>query len=165
MDVNDRPNLSSTRGAMTIGALTAGVMLLVGALNAQIIGWIVFVLGIFLGIRTWRIVKGWNITYFQAVGVGFKTAFFASLILAFFAYVSTTMDGTLIPALIDSAEEQMLNSGVSEGMVEIAIQSWREMLSPMVFGGIIIVMYSSTGGLISLLLAYIFSGLKPPENV
>jgi len=157
--------VSPTKGAMSIGAATAGVMLIFSMFNAQILGWLVFVGGIYFGMRTYRKVLGGIINYSDALNIGFKTAFFASLILAFFAYVTTTMDASLIATFLDTAEEQLKTSGFQPVLVENAMQQWREGLTPMMFGGMIIFMYSAIGGLVSIVFALLVRNAKRDEFV
>jgi hypothetical protein len=153
MSTSEEYTVSSTKGAMTIGAITAGVMLILSVFNASVLTWIIFTCGIYFGMRTYRRVLGGGIVYFKALNMGFKTAFFASLIIAFFAYMLTQLDSSMISTFLDTAEEQLTTSGLPSVMVENAMQYWREALTPTKFGAIIILMYTATGGLISLLLA------------
>jgi len=152
-----------TKGAMTVGALAAGIMLLISVFNLQILSWIIFIGGICLGMRSYKNVLGGIIAYSQALNVGFQTAFFASLILAFFAFMNTTMNSSLIVEFLDAAEEQLKTSGMPTIMVENAMQNWREILTPTIFGLIIIFTYSAAGGFLSLILAFLFKNAKREE--
>jgi len=150
-------SISPTKGAMSVGAVAAGLMILVGIFNVPILGWLIFFGGIYLGMRTYRKVLDGMIPYSKALSVGFQTAFFTSLILAFFAYMSTTLDTSLIPAMLEAAEARLKSVGLQPSFAEFIVQGWREMLSPMILGGIMIIMYSAVGGFISMILA-IFVG-------
>jgi len=165
MDSSTELRLSPMRGAMTIGAATAGVMLVVSALNLPVLGWFVFVVGIYFGMRTYRRVLGDIIVYTKALNVGFKTAFFASLILAFFTYVTTTIDSSLIDSTLEAMEQQLKTYSISPVLVEAAIQQWREMLSPVVIAAITIFTYSAMGGLLSIVLACFVRNAKSGEFV
>jgi len=158
-------SVSPTKGAMSVGAVAAGVMLLVGILGLSILGWFIFIGCIFVGMRAYRKVLGGTATYSNALNVGFQTAFFASLILAFFAYMSTTFDSSLIPAMLDAVEERLKTSGMQPGFVEFVVQGWRETLSPMLYGGILVFMYSAVGGFISVILAFFVANAKHEEYV
>jgi len=138
---------------MTVGAAVAGIMLIVSALGLPLLGWLVFIGGIYYGMWIFRKTLGGVVSYIRALNVGFQTAFFASLILAFFAYLSTTMDSSLIPSILNAAEEQLKTSKIPSELVDNVVQQWREILSPVIFAGIMIFMYSATGGFVSIILA------------
>ena len=164
----DKPTelpISPTRTAMTIGAITAALMLVVSAVGLQFIGWLVFVGGIYYGMKRFKKELGGIIVYFSALNAGFQTAFFASIILAFVVYVTTTLEPSLIAEMLDSMEQQLKTSGVSSGLVEIAVKQWNEILSPLVFAVITIFGYSLTGGLASLVCAFFVRNAKPGEFV
>jgi len=158
-------HISPTRGAMTVGAVTAVLMLVVSVVGWKIVGWLVFVCGIFYGMRIYKRVLGGTIDYFGVLNIGCQTAFFASFIMAFVGYVSTTFEPSLITSMLDVAEQQMKASGFPEGLVETAVQQWREILTPMVFGVMIIFMYSTVGCLASIILAFFVRNTKPGESV
>jgi len=156
---------SPTRTAMTVGAITAALMLAVLTLGLQIAGWLVFAGGIFWGMKRFKNECGGVITYFRAWIAGFQTAFFASIILAFIAYVTTTWNPSLITAMLDAVEQQLTTMEVPSGLIEPAMQQWREIFSPMVFGIIIIFMYSAIGFFVSILCAFFVWNTKPVEIV
>jgi len=157
--------LSPTRGAMSIGAATAGVMLLLSIFNLPVIAWFLFFGGIYFGMRTFRKVLGGIIVYSKALSVGFQTAFFASTILAFFTYVSTTLEPSLITAIVDAMEEQLITSAIPSGLVESMVQQWREALTPVVLAIITIFMYTAVGGIVGIILAFFVRNAKPGEFV
>ena len=153
------------RGAMNIGAFIAGVMLIFSALNLPTMGWIVFLLGIYLSMKTLRKVLGGIIIYSRALKNGFQTAFFASLILAFFAYMSATLDTKLIPTLLAAAEEHLKTTGLIPEFVEYIVQQWRETLTPVVLAIITILMYTIIGGFAGVILALFVKNAEPGEFV
>jgi len=165
MDTTPELRISPTRGAMTVGAAIAALMLVVSVVGWQIVGWLVFVGGIFFGMRIYKRVHGGIIVYSGALNIGCQTAFFASLIMAFVGYVSTTFEPSLITSMLDVAELQMKASGFPERLVETAVQQWREILTPMVLGVMIIFMYSIVGCLASIILAFFVRNAKPGEFV
>ena len=71
-------------------------MLAVSSLGWQILGWLVFVGGIYYGMKRFRKEMYGSISYFKALNCGIQTAFFASVICAFFVYMSTTVEPSLI---------------------------------------------------------------------
>jgi len=165
MDTNSGLRLSPTRGAMTIGALTAGGMLVVSLFNIPVLAWLVFMGGIYFGMKTYKKVLGGIIIYYRALSVGFQTAFFASLIMAFFTYVATTFEPSLMDTLFDAAEQQMKTSGVPSALVDTAVQQWRKIFSPLMFAIFTIFMYSAVGGLASIVFAFFVKNVKSGEFV
>ena len=157
--------VSPVRGAMNIGAVVAGVMLIFSALKMPVMGWLIFIAGIYFGMRTFLRVLGGMIIYSKALNVGFLTAFFASLILAFFTYMSTTLDSSLIPAILDAMEKQMSTSGFPSGLTEDMVQQWRETLTPVVLAILTILMYTAIGGIIGVILALFVKNAKTGEFV
>ena len=154
MDITAESQVSPTRTAMTIGAVSAASMLMVFAVGLQILGWIVFVGGVYFGMKRYRKETGDSISYFKALNAGIQTAFFASVILAFVSYVSSTMDPSLIDATLDSMEQQLKLSNVPSGLAEMVVQQWRETLSPVILAVATIFMCSAIGCLISVVCAF-----------
>jgi len=159
----DTPAVSPTRTAMTVGAVTGALMLAVLAMGLQILGWLVFVGGIYYGMIRFRRETGGCISYLKALYAGVQTAFFTSVILAFAGYVSTTLDASLIVAMLEMVEQRLLASGVPPRLADIAMQQWREIFSPAVFAVIIIFTYSTTGGFVGMLCALF--AYKEPSRV
>jgi len=165
MESSRELRLSPMRGAMNIGAVTAGIMLLFSAFSLPILGWFVFLGGIYFGMRTYRKVLGGAIVYSEALNIGFQTAFFSSTILAFFVYVTATIEPSVIVALVDAAEVQLKTSGVPSGLVEAMVQQWHETLTPIILAIIAILMYTAVGGFAGILLAFFVRNAKPDEIV
>ena len=165
MDTPAEISISPMRGAMTIGAVTAGAMLVVGLFKLQILGWLVFIGGIYYSMIIYRKVLGGIIVYTKALNIGIQTAFFASLILAFVAYMNATLEPSSFLEIIDAAEEQMKTSTMQSKLDENIVQRWREILTPTVFGVIIIFMYSMIGGLAALIFAFFARNAKQGEFV
>jgi len=165
MNSNSELRITPTRGAMTIGAFTAGVMLVVSIFNVPVLAWLVFVVGIYFGMRTYKRVLNGIIIYSRALNIGFQTAFFASLILAFFAYATTTFDPSLMNSMFEIAEQRLKTSGVPSELVDISVQQWRELFSPLMFAIATIFMYSAIGGFVSIVCAIFVKNAKPDEYV
>jgi len=165
MESSTELRVSPTRGAMNVGAATAGVMLVFSAFHLPILGWLVFIGGIFFGMRTYRRVLGGIIIYSRALNVGFQTAFFASLIMAFFVYMAATMDSSLIATLIDAAKEQWKTSGMPSELTESVVQQLQTTLTPVVLAIIYIFMYTAIGGIVGIILAFFVKNAKPGEFV
>ena len=165
MESSPEIRISPMRGAMTIGAATAGVMLVFSAFHLPTIGWLVFFGGIFFGMRTYRKVLDGIIIYSRALNVGFQTAFFTSLIVAFFVYMSATIDSSLIAALIVAMEEQLKTSNMPSELTEAVVKQAHETLTPVVLATITIFMYTVIGGIASIILAIFVKTAKPGEFV
>jgi len=165
MDTNLKLRISPTRGAMTIGAFTAGVMLVVRIFNAPVLEWLIFVGGIYFGMRTYKNVLGGIIIFSRALNVGFQTAFFASLILAFFAYATTTFEPSLMNTMFEYAEQQLKASDFPPALVDTAVQRLREFFSPLTFAIVTIFAFSAIGGLVSIVCALFVKNAKPGEFV
>ena len=162
MDISAEPQVSPMRTAMTVGAVAAVLMLLVSATGLQILGWIAFVGGIYYGMKRFRKETGGYISYFKALITGALTAFFASCILAFFSYVVTTMDPSLLNTTLGLMEQQLTAFGISSELAEIAVQQWRELLTPMVVAIIAIFTYTTIGWVAALICAIFVRNEQPP---
>jgi len=161
MESSEDLPVSPTRTAMTIGAVTAALMLVVSVLGWQLAGWLMFLGGIYWGMRRFKNERGGTITWISAWIAGLQTAFFASIILAFFAYMTTKLEPSLITAILDMMEQQLKTSGFPEGLTEMAMQQWRELFSPIVFAVIIIFLYSAIGCFASMIYALFVNAAKP----
>jgi hypothetical protein len=161
MDTSAEPSGSPTRTAMTIGAIIAALMLVVFAIGLQIIGWLVFVGGIYYSMKRFRTETGGYISYFKALFTGIQTAFFASLILAFAGYLTTTMEPALIDTTLNVMEQQLKVSSVPSGLAEMVMQQWREILSPTVVGVITIFMCSAMGCIVAIVCAFFIQNDQP----
>ena len=165
MDTSTEISVSPTRIAMNVGAFTAALMLVASSLGWQIVGWFIFVVGIYWGMKRFKNECGGIITYFRALNAGFQTAFFASLILAFVSYMTVTLEPSVIDATLESVEQQLKTYDLPSELVETAIRQWREMLSPTVLGLMTIFMYSATGGFLGIVFAFFVKNTKPGEFV
>ena len=153
MDTSAVLPVSPTRTAMTMGAVIAALMLVVFTLGWQTLGWFVFIGGIYYGMCRFRKEKSGSISYSTALYAGMQTAFFTSVILAFTGYVTTTLNPSLIVAMLDAMEQQLLASGFPSELMETAMQQWRKIFSPLVFAIIIIFTYTSIGVFVSIICA------------
>ena len=153
MDTPVESVVSTTRTAMTIGAVTAAAMLVVTAVGLQIFGLLVFVGGIYSGMKKFRKEAGGFIGYFEAFIVGIQTAFFASVILAFFTYVSATVEPAEIAAMLNDMEQQLISLNYPSGLTETLMQQLRETLSPLILAVAAIFSYNVIGGIIAAICA------------
>ena len=145
--------VSPARTAMTVGAITAALMLVANAVGLQLLVWFVFVGGIYFGMKRYRTETGGCISYFRALSAGIQTAFFASLIMAFTSYLAATLEPSLIANTLDAVEQQLLAFDIPSTLAETAMQQWREILSPTVLAAIFIFMYNFFGLLLAMICA------------
>jgi hypothetical protein len=128
--------------AMNYGALL-GIslviyMVLLYLTNLQLnkpLSYVTFVLllaGIIYGIINYRDkILGGYISYGKALGFGTLTALFAAIITAFFSYIQyKIIDPSSIDKLLSIAEEQLMNKGMSQDQVDMAIQIQSKMFTP-----------------------------------
>jgi hypothetical protein len=153
--------VSPTRTAMTIGAVTASLMLLVSTFGWQIAGWLIFLGGVYWGMKRFRNELGGNITWIRAWNAGFQTSFFASLIMAFVGYMTTKLEPSIIAEMLDAVALQLKAYPLPEGIADMVMQRWREILSPVMFAAIIIFMYSAIGCLASMIYAFFVHAANP----
>jgi len=156
---------SPTRIAMRGGVFTATLMLIFSALGWQLMSWLAFIFGIYMGMKAYKSVRGGIIIYSQALSAGFQTAFFTSFILAFFAYVSVTINPSGIDITLEAMEQQLKTYTLSPVIAESIVQQWREILSPVMVAAITIFAYSAAGGLVAVLLAFFVKNTKSGEFV
>ncbi|MDR1155409.1 MAG: DUF4199 domain-containing protein [Bacteroidales bacterium] len=162
MGTSAEPSVSPTRTAMTTGAVIAALMLAVFATGLQIIGWLVFAGGIYYSMKRFRAETGGYISYFMALSTGIQTAFFASLILAFASYLTSTMEPALIDTALDAMEQQFKASSVPSGLAEMMMQQWRKILSPTVVGVITVFICSAMGCIVAIVCAFFIRNDQPP---
>jgi hypothetical protein len=100
---------------------------------ASWISFMVYVGGIILATLSYKktIEEKTPFPYSKALGLGVATTFFASLILAVFTFVLyKIIDPGLFDKMMVLAEEQLLNYGFSDEMVEQQIDMQRKMMTP-----------------------------------
>jgi len=163
MDISEEPRFSTTHLAMTMGALTAALMLLVSLTGWQILGWIVLAIGIYYAMRVFRLETGDVITYSRALITGVQTSFFASIILAFVTFIAVTIDPSQIENMLILMEQKLITFGIASELAETVVQQWREMLSPVVVAVFSVFTYTIMGGLLSIVLAFLARSIKPDE--
>jgi hypothetical protein len=116
----------------------------------------IYVAGIVLCTLAYRKTLGKkdDFTYGKALGLGVSASFFASLILALFTFILYNyIDPELIDKTLLHTEETLIESGLSDDMIEMQIEMARKLLTPIVltistifstvFTGLIIALISS----------------------
>lgn len=108
--------------------------------------WIVIIIGLFLGIKSYRdkYLNGF-ITYGQSLGAGVIIMLYYSIITAVFTYVLYKfIDPNLTEKMLALTEEQLVERGMAEGMIEQSMEMQKKILTPLVmsvssiFGGVFI---------------------------
>ncbi len=154
MNKSSEPPVSLTRIAMTIGAITAGLMLILSAIpGLQILSWGAFVGGIYYSMIRFRKETGGFISYSKALAMGVQTAFFASLIMAFIYYMTAQTDPLTINAYLEAIEKMLQSYNLPSGTAESMMQQMREVVTPIFLAIVAILTYSMTGCLIALICA------------
>lgn len=164
MHTQDELPVAITPLAMTVGAFTAVLMLVFSAVGWQFMVWFIFMFGVWYGMRFWRKEKVGSISYFLALNIGAKTAFYTSLIMAFANYVAATLEPSLIIKTLDAVEQRLLTLEVPSLLTETAMQQWREILTPLMLGGITIFMYTVFGFFVALFCAFFIKKGQPPVS-
>ena len=144
-------SVSPMRIATNVGAVVAILMLCASLFGWQKIGWFIFVIGIYSGMKRYRKEIGGCIGYFRALQAGFQTSFFASLILAFVAYVSATFDPASLETALEMIEQRIITSGLQS---ELIMPQMRENLTPTMFAASAVFAYCAIGGLVSIVGAF-----------
>ena len=139
------------RIATNVGAVVAILMLCASFFGWQKIGWFIFVMGVYSGMKRYRREIGGCIGYFRALQAGFQTSFFASLILAFVVYVSATFNPAMIDAALEVFEQRIATSGLQS---ELIMPQMRNNLTPTMFAASAIFAYCAIGGLVSIVAAF-----------
>jgi len=150
---------------MTVGAITAALMLVFFNLGWQLLGWIVLVGGIYYGMKNFRKELGGCISYFKALYCGVQTAFFASVICAFFIYLTATLEPSLIDKTLDAVELQLRTYDMPSALIEDTTQQMRTMLTPFVFGIMTIFTYSVVGCIASVVCAFFAQNEQPQHTM
>ncbi|MFA9388955.1 MAG: DUF4199 domain-containing protein [Prolixibacteraceae bacterium] len=97
------------------------------------IDWGIFVVGIIVCGMVYRqsLTEKEEFPYSKALGLGVATALFASLILAVFTFVlHKYIDPNLISEILSSTEDQLLDSGLDEDMIEKQIEISAKLMTP-----------------------------------
>ena len=96
--------------------------------------WLVLIVGIFLGIKSYRdkYLNGF-ITYGQSLGAGVIIMLYYSIIAAIFTYILYKfIDPNLTDKMLALTEEQLVERGLAEGMIEQSMQMQKKILTPLV---------------------------------
>jgi hypothetical protein len=153
----------SFKSAMNAGAIVGISLILFSLLlyvlgltmskSASYIGYLVLAAGIYFTGKYYRDKElGGFITYGKALGYGVIVTFFASIILAFFTYILFKfVDTSLVDKMLQMSEEELINKGMPEEQIEMAMNMTRKFMKPEIMPFMIVLGYVFTGFLISLI--------------
>lgn len=101
------------------------------------LGWIFFIviiIGLFIGIKSYRdkYLNGF-ITYGKSLGAGVIIMLYYSIISAIFTYILYKfIDPSLTDKILALTEEQLVERGLAEGMIEQSMQMQKKIMTPLV---------------------------------
>lgn len=102
-----------------------------GGFIIQVINISIIVAGVVMGTMALRKEQGNVITYGRALGSGTLIVLFGSIISALYVFISMKfIDPGQIDKMIVMAEEQMLNQGIPEDQIELAMGYQRSFMTP-----------------------------------
>ena len=166
------------KSAMTYGLIT-GVILVIYTLLLYItdnmvsqntflslLQWVILAGGLYYGIKTYRdqYSEGY-ITYGRSVGLGVLISVFVGVILGVFTYLLyAVIDPGLLEKSMKLAQEELLNSGMSEEQVESATEMQRALNSPILMLFSSVLSFAFFGTIISLVVSIFTKNEKPIFN-
>jgi hypothetical protein len=161
--------ISPVRTAMTIGAIVAALMLVLPLLPflnflAAGIQQLIFIGGIYYAMNDFRKKTGGDITYGKACMTGSATAFFASLVMAFAAYVAAVFDPAFTDALLNTIGQILQTADLPEAVVQENMTQMQKMMTPVAIGFFMIMAYSFFGVFISFFCSLFVTGIHRPKQ-
>jgi len=128
------------------------------------VSYIIMIGGIILGTKNYRdnSLNG-SITYGQAVGFGVMMLLFASVVSAIYSYIFLSfIDPEFINKILQMTEDQLIEKGMPDNQIEMAIEMQRKFMKPVIMALMSIPSYTIVGLIISLITS-IFLKKKPAE--
>ena len=169
--------LSISRNAMNYGGMTGIVLfllfILTGILGSSVSSFITIVcyvalgIGIFIGTKNYRDTElDGSISYGTSFYSGFLISFFASVLIAFAAFLYLKfVDSSLLVKVMEDAESNLMKSyNDDEEKVEKALEIMQVMNNPSAFALMLVLSYTFWGTLLSLVLAAIIKKQPPSRN-
>jgi len=120
-----------------LGIIWALIMWFLDQSTNRTMGWIFFVIliiGLFFGIKSYRdkYLNGF-ITYGQSLGAGVIIMLYYSIISAIFTYILYKwIDPNLTEKMLALSEEQLVERGMAEGVIEQSMQIQKKFMTPLV---------------------------------
>ena len=106
---------------------------------------------------------GGYISYGKSVGTGIVIAFFGSIILAFYMYLFFAfIDPAMADKILEMAEQQMMEKGLPDDQVEMAIEMQKKFITPGWMFAFTILGYTFMGLILSLVTSIFIR--RNPEN-
>lgn len=128
------------------------------------ISYLIMIGGIILGTKSYRDnnLNG-AITYGQALGFGVLMLLFASFVSAIYSYIFFAfIDPEFVNKMLQMVEEQLLERGMPDEQIEMAIEMQRKFMKPVIMALMTIPTYTFVGLIISLITS-IFLKKQPAE--
>jgi len=159
----EQPQYTQVKNAMNYGAVLGIALIIISLLFymmgestskiQQYIGFVVIILGIFVGTKNYRdAVLGGYMSYGGCLGMGTLIAFFSAIIVTFYSYIFFTfIDASLIDVIMDQVEGDMIDSGRSEDEIELAMEYTRKFMTPFWMTVISLMSYTFWGFVFSLI--------------
>jgi hypothetical protein len=128
--------------AMTWGALVGGVLaielLIAYFANTYFspyrtyVDWAIYIAGIYLGTNSFKklIPKKAPFTYGSALGFGTSIMLFAGIVTGVVTFMVYKFDVDFMDAFLVNVEEVLLNSGLSDSLIEQQIKLQKQMMTP-----------------------------------
>jgi hypothetical protein len=163
-------NSGITKSTMTSGAILGAALiiltLILGIINldaAKSLGSIMMIVGIVLAIKHFRnnVLHGY-ISYGQALGFGVLTAFFASVIIAFFTFLTYNLNPALLDKGLEIAKMQLLEKKLPDDQMEMGMKLIQMMVTPPIIALCTMLLMTFIGFIFSLIIA---AFMKKEKNI
>ena len=120
---------------------------------SQFVNFLIILVGIVIGTKSYRDnTLGGVISYSKALGAGTLIIFFSSIILAFYTYLFfTVIDPDAVEKIFELSEEKMIEKGMPDEQIEIAIEMTRKFTTPLLISVMIIFSITFWGFVFSLI--------------
>jgi hypothetical protein len=160
MENTKKPMLKSAMNAgalVGLGLIAFSMLLYILGLStsqtAGYFGYAVLIAGIIIsGIHYRDKENGGILKYGNALGYGVLVTLFASVILAFFTFIQLKfIDPGIIEKMLQITEEQMMQKGMPDNQVEMAMNMTRKMMQPEIAPIFVVLAYVFFGFIFSLI--------------
>ena len=163
--MNETPRTQTKVGMMyglIFGVSLIGISLLFYVLSTdlqskipQVASYAALLVSLIIGIKSYRDKdSGGYISYGKSLGTGILISFFGSIIAAFYTYIFFNfIDPSMVDKLIEMSQQQMIDKGMSDDQVEMAISMTRKFMTPTWMFFFTILSYTFMGFIFSLLVS------------
>jgi len=170
--MTEQSNFSPLKNAMNFGAMLGLATMIEsfifqllkvrGGFTSQILMMVVLTVFIVLGCMQYRKSNNGYMSYGQGLGQGVLISFFGSILLGFFTYVFFKYASPeSLKEIIDLAQEQLEDQGLSEDQVDMAMQMQSKIMTPGIMGITMILTNTFLGTIISLISSAVLKKENP----